>query len=202
MRPEHVARAARRGFGVGDGVDRRGRGRNARERRHFRDVQLVQGLAEVHLGGGADPIGALAEEDLVHVQGEDLLLGELGLHEQRNVDLAHLALHVAARRQEHVARHLHGDGARALADAAGPGIGDRRAQNSLANRRRDGGRSGRPRWRERPGSASAAAGRSAPGCGAARRSTAISLPSRVYTRSGTCSCTSRRLSTSGRAGLK
>ena len=108
------------GFGVGDRIDRRGGGRNAGQGGHFGQAQLIQALAEIHLGRGADAVGSLAQEDLVDVQGEDFLLGEFGLHEQGNVDLAHFPLHVAARGQEHVPRYLHGDGARALADAAGP----------------------------------------------------------------------------------
>jgi hypothetical protein len=80
---------------------------------------LIQTLAEIHLGRGADAIGPLAQEDLVYVQGEYFLLGEFGLHEQGYVDFAHFPLHVAARGQEHVPRYLHGDGAGALPDPAG-----------------------------------------------------------------------------------
>ena len=128
---QHVRAAHRGGFGAGDGIDHGGSGRNPRQGGHFSHGQLVQGLAEIHLRGRADAVGALSEEDLVDVQGEDLFLGEFGLHQQRDVDFAHFALHVAARRQEHVARHLHGDGARPLADAAGLEIGHRRPQNPL-----------------------------------------------------------------------
>jgi hypothetical protein len=168
MRPRTWLRRTVAAFGAGHGIDHGGRRRNSGQGRHLGDAQLVQGLAEVHLRRRRDAVGALTQEDLVHVQGENLLLGEFGLHQQRNVDLAHLALHVAPRRQEHVARHLHGDGARALADAARR-VGHRGAQDALANPRRDAGKSGRPRWPEMPGSASWAAARSGPGCGAARR---------------------------------
>jgi len=102
-----------------------------REGRHFRKAQLIQRLAEVHLRRRGNSIRSLAEEDLVHIQRKDLLLGEFGLHQQRNIDLAHLALHVPVRGQEHVAGHLHGDGTRPLADPPGSGIGERRPQNPL-----------------------------------------------------------------------
>ena len=116
------------GFGIGDRIDRGGGGRDAGQRRHFGEVQLIQALAEIHLGRGANAVRPLAQEDLIDVQGENLLLGKLGLHEQGYVDLAHFPLHVAARGQEHVPRYLHGDGAGALADAAGLQIGHRRPQ--------------------------------------------------------------------------
>ena len=189
-------------FGAGDRIDHRGGRRNPGQRGHFGDAQLVQGLAEIHLGRGADAVGALPEEDLVDVQREDLLLGELGLHQQRNVDFAHLALHVAPRGQKHVARHLHGDGARALANAAGFEIGHGRPQNSL------------PINAMMPEEAIVLGGQE--GLDellgqllVAHRDAALladrrqSASRRAYRpASGTCSCTSRRLSTSGSAGFK
>ena len=112
-------------------IDHRRSGGNACQGCHLRDAQLVQALAEIHFGGRADAVSALPQEDLVHVQGKYLLLGELGLHQQGDVDLAHFSLHVAPRREEHVARDLHGDGAGPLADAAGLQIGRRRPQDAL-----------------------------------------------------------------------
>jgi hypothetical protein len=67
----------------------------------------------------------LSQEDLVDVQRKDLFFGEFGFHEQRDVDFAHFPLHVAPRRQEHVAGYLHGDGAGPLADAASLQVGQR-----------------------------------------------------------------------------
>jgi hypothetical protein len=118
-----MAPARSRGFGVRHRIDGGWRGGNASQRGGFRDAELVQGFAEIHFGGGSHAVSALAKENLIHIQREYLLLGEFGLHQQRNVDFAHLALHIALRRQEHAARHLHGDGAGALADAAGLQIG-------------------------------------------------------------------------------
>ncbi len=92
---------------------------------------MVQALAEIHLRRRANPVGALPEEDLVDVQRENLFLGEFGLHQEGNVDFAHFAFDVAARRQKHVACDLHGDGARPLTNAAGFEVGHRRPQNPL-----------------------------------------------------------------------
>ena len=118
-------------LGAGDRIDRRGSRRDPGQGGRFGKTQLIQALAEIHLGGGSHAVGPLPQKDLVDVEGEYLLLGEFSLHEQRNVDFAHFALHVAARCQEHIPRHLHGDGAGALTDAAGFEIGHRRPQNSL-----------------------------------------------------------------------
>ncbi len=95
--PQHVGAADLRGFGAGHRVHHRGRRRNAGQGGHFSDIQLIEGLAEVDLGGGGHAVRALPEEYLVHIQGEDLLLGELGFHQKRDVDLAHFPLHVPFR---------------------------------------------------------------------------------------------------------
>ena len=120
-----------RRLGVGHRVDHGRRGRDTCQSRHLRDAQLVERLAEVDLGGGTDSISALSQKDLVHIEREDLLLGELGFHEQGDVDLAHFPFHVASRRQKHVAGHLHGDRAGPLTNAAGLQVGDGGAQNPL-----------------------------------------------------------------------
>ena len=123
---QHVSAAHRGGFGAGDGIDHGGGGRNPRQGGHLSHGQLIERLAEIHLRRRADPVGALPEEDLVDVQRENLLLAEFGLHQQRYVDFAHFAFHVAPRREKHVARDLHGDGTGPLADPAGFEIGHRR----------------------------------------------------------------------------
>ena len=165
-------------------------------------LELIQRLAEVHLGRRADAVGALPEKDLVHVQREDLLLGELGLHQQRDVDLAHLALHVAPRRQEHVARHLHGD------RAARPGGCRRRV--ALASAARKIPCQSTPWWRKKRSSSVArnawmsfgGAGRSAPGCAAARRSRRSAGRRGCRRAAAPAAARRARLSTSGSAGFK
>ncbi len=66
-----------------DRVVKRGRLRNPGERGGLGDGQLVQALAEERLRGGGDAVGALAEEDDVQIELEDLLLGELVIHLDR-----------------------------------------------------------------------------------------------------------------------
>ena len=57
--------------------------------------ELVDGLAEVHLGGGLHAVGVVAEEHRVEVALEDLVLGVLVLEHHRVVDLQHLVTEVA-----------------------------------------------------------------------------------------------------------
>ena len=90
------------------------------------DGDLVQGqildlLAEVDLGGRADPECPVAEGDLVEIEGEDLVFGEVLLDapgKEHFLDLAYKSLLVA---QEEVAGHLLGNGTGALTRLAGDG---------------------------------------------------------------------------------
>ena len=119
-------------LGAGEVGDRVGGGRelgNARQHRRLGDGHVLQRLAEIGLGGGGKAVGAVAQEDLVHVDLQDLVLGQLVLQlerEQHLVDLARVGL---LRREVHVARHLHGDGGRALALFT-PQVGQRGAQHA------------------------------------------------------------------------
>jgi hypothetical protein len=91
---------------------------------------LLQRLAEIDLRRGGEAVGALAEVDLVDVDLENLVLGEVVLDlegEQRLVDLARQGLLAG---QEEIARHLHGDGAGALALAATGEVGVGGAQHA------------------------------------------------------------------------
>jgi hypothetical protein len=74
--------------------------------------------------------GAVAQVDLVQVNLEDLVLGELLFEPQRQQDLIGLAAQRAFRAEVHIARHLHGDGRCALL-AAALQAGHRRAQEAL-----------------------------------------------------------------------
>ncbi|CAM2149493.1 hypothetical protein PT2222_210130 [Paraburkholderia tropica] len=103
-----------RALRIDDRVIRRRRLRQPREHRAFGEREVLQILAEVHARGAREAVGALPQIDLVHVDLEDLVLRELRLDlvgEQHLVDLARVSLFA---RQEEVARHLHGDRARAL----------------------------------------------------------------------------------------
>ena len=63
----------------------------AGERGHLVQRQLLQLLAVVELGRGGHAVGAVAEEALVEVQLEDLVLAELVLHAHRQQHLGELA---------------------------------------------------------------------------------------------------------------
>ena len=109
--PQHVGPAHDRLLRVGDGVEPRRRLRQPRDHRELGEVELGDGQPVVDLRRGADPVGALAEEDLVDVELEDLLLGELALDLQREQDLVELADVGLLPGEEEVPGHLHGDGA-------------------------------------------------------------------------------------------
>ena len=73
--------------------------------------ELGDGATVVDLRRSPDPVGALAEEDLVDVELEDLVLGEFALDLQREQDLVELADVGLLPGEEEVPGHLHGDGA-------------------------------------------------------------------------------------------
>jgi hypothetical protein len=81
--------------------------------RRLGQAQLVERLAEVVLGRRRHAVGAVAEEDLVEVQLEDLVLGQLALHLQRQQHLHHLAAVAVFGAEVEVLRDLLGDGAAA-----------------------------------------------------------------------------------------
>ena len=74
-------------------------------------VSSVTRVPVVDLRRGPHPVGALAEEDLVDVELQDLLLAELALDLQREEDLVELADVGLLPGEEEVPGHLHGDGA-------------------------------------------------------------------------------------------
>jgi hypothetical protein len=119
------ARAAR----VLDGVVGRRRLGQAGEHGGFRDGHVLQRLAEVDLGGGGEPVGPLAQEDLVHIDLEDLLLGEHVLQLERQEHLIDLAGVALLGGEVHIAGHLHGDGGGALALGL-PQVGQRGAHHA------------------------------------------------------------------------
>ena len=109
--PEHVVPAHDRLFRIGDGVEPGGRLRQPRDHRELGKRELRDRAPVVDLRRGPDPVGALAEEDLVDVELEDLLLGELALDLQREEDLVELSDVRLLPGEEEVPGHLHGDGA-------------------------------------------------------------------------------------------
>ncbi len=95
---------------VGDRVARGRELGDAGQRGHLVQVQLVQFLAVIELGGSGDAVGAVAEETLVQVQLEDLVLAQLGLDLPRQQDLGQLAGVAVLGAEEELAGHLLGDG--------------------------------------------------------------------------------------------
>ncbi|CAB3708911.1 hypothetical protein LMG1231_03023 [Achromobacter denitrificans] len=111
---QHVVLADLGAREVGDGVEARGGLGDAGQHGGFGRGHLGQGLAEIGARGGGEAVGAVAQVDLVHVELQDLVLGELRFDlegQQQFVELARIGLF---RRQVEVARHLHGDRAAAL----------------------------------------------------------------------------------------
>ncbi|MNU90565.1 hypothetical protein D3C71_804350 [compost metagenome] len=95
---------------VGDRVARGRELGDAGQRGHLVQVQFAQLLAVVELGGGGHAVGAVAEETLVQVQLEDLVLAQLGLDLARQQDLGQLAGVAVLGAEEELAGHLLGDG--------------------------------------------------------------------------------------------
>src|SRR3546814_10399537 len=88
-------------------------GRELRERgqrSHFVQVEFVDLLAVVELRRRGDAVGAVAEERLVQVQLEDLVLAQLALHLHRQQHFGELAGVGDLGAEEELARDLLGDG--------------------------------------------------------------------------------------------
>ncbi len=111
---QHVGAPSRGHLRAHDRVVARRGLRHAGQRCRLRDAELVEGLAEEGFGRRRHSIGALAEEDLVQVEAEDLLLGEFTLHLVGDEGLLQLAADRLVERQKHVAGGLHRDRARPL----------------------------------------------------------------------------------------
>jgi hypothetical protein len=112
---DDVLLAHRGALGVGDGVVGRRRLRQPGQHGRLGHGDVLQRLAEVRLARGRKTVGPLPEVDLVHVDLEDLLLGQQALDLQGEQDLVDLARERLFAGQVEVARHLHRDGGRALA---------------------------------------------------------------------------------------
>ncbi len=92
--------------------DRIAGGRELRDRgqhRAFGQRQLVERLAVIELGRRGDAVGAIAEEALVEIQAQDLVLLERVLDPDRQEHLGDLAREADLRAQEEIACDLLGD---------------------------------------------------------------------------------------------
>jgi hypothetical protein len=67
------------------------RGHQAGQQRGLGHGDVLDLLAEVGLGGGGDAVGVVAEEDVVQIDRQDVLLGQLALDAHREDQLLGLA---------------------------------------------------------------------------------------------------------------
>ena len=108
--------------GMGDGRIIGRRFGQAGKQRRFVQCQLFCRLAEIKFGRRLESVNAMAEINLVGVQGENLRLGETALDLHRQQRFLNLAMKRAVGRKEEIARQLHGQGGCALHSAAGPDV--------------------------------------------------------------------------------
>ncbi len=113
--PEHVAAPGHRGGSIGNRVRVRRCLGQARDHRDLRDRELVEGGPVIDLRRGTDAVCALAEENLVQIEFENLVLAEFALDFDGQDDFLQLSLVGLLARQEEVARKLHRDRAATLA---------------------------------------------------------------------------------------
>ena len=111
---EHVVAPLQRPLRRGDRVDSRRRLGQRRDHRALRQRQLPGGLPVIDLGGGAHAVGPVAEENLVHVKLEDLVLLQFAFDAQGQKYFLDLAREGLFRGEEEVTRELLRD--RAAAD--------------------------------------------------------------------------------------
>jgi len=104
---------------VGQRVEARRCLGQAGDHRHLRQAYVTDRLAVIHLRSRIDTVGAVAQVDLVDVQLEDLVLGQLTFDLQGQENLVGLARETALAAEEEVLRHLHGDGAATRLDMTG-----------------------------------------------------------------------------------
>ena len=116
---QHVVAPLERVLGIGQRIVARRRLGQSGKLCRFRERELRKTLAVVHLGRCGEAIGAVSEEDLVDVQHQDFFFREFALDFEREQYFLEFARIGFFRTQEIVARHLHGDGATALAGAPG-----------------------------------------------------------------------------------
>ena len=111
---EHVTAAAERRIEVLEGVVAVGRLHEAGEERGLVERQRRGTVAEVEAACLLDAVGLRTEEDLVEVDGEDVVFAEVAVEFDGELRLLNLPLDGALRRQDEVLDHLLGDGAGAL----------------------------------------------------------------------------------------
>ena len=125
---QHVVAPLQGAVGVCMGGEAgRGSGAGRRSRAASASVSSLMRLAEQELAGGLHAVAAVAEVDLVAVEGEDLFLGEALLDLEGQDDLLDLPLVGLLGGEEQQPRELHGQRGEALALASGAEVGEGRA---------------------------------------------------------------------------
>src|SRR4029077_19242105 len=105
--------------------------RQAGQHRRLRNGQILDvGVEELTRRGGP-PVGARAEVDLIQIEVEDVVLGELRLQAKRQDELLHLALVAALRAEQQGLHHLLRDRAPALDDVTVKEVRQQRARDAL-----------------------------------------------------------------------
>ena len=116
--PQNVELAGARPFRIRDGIEGRRRLRQPGKHRGLGNVDLPERLAEIDLCRGSEAVGTLAQENLVDVQLEDLVLRQIGLDLVGEQHLAQLAGQCSFPGKKEIAGDLHGDRPRALLASA------------------------------------------------------------------------------------
>ena len=114
---EHQQLTSTGALPVGDGVGKCGVLRQPGQEGALGHGQLVQRLAQIHLCRRTETVGTVPQVNLVHVELQDVVLGQLSFHAPGQQRLFEFALQRAARGQKEVARNLLGDGGRTLRPA-------------------------------------------------------------------------------------
>jgi hypothetical protein len=117
------------------GVDQRrvtrGGARQPGDDRHLADIEVPHVLREVAPRGRLHAVGARPEEDVVHVDGKDLLLRVAALETAGDDGLTGLALEGLLRPEEQLLGDLLGDGRAALGPVTGGEVAPHRAADAL-----------------------------------------------------------------------
>ena len=113
---QHIDLAGFGGPGVGDRVLAIGRLRNPGQHRRLTQGQVSRALAEVVLRGLLDAVAEVPEEDLVQVEREDVVLGEVLLEPTSQDGLFDLSAPALLGREQKRLHHLLGDGGGAAQD--------------------------------------------------------------------------------------
>ena len=119
------ARAAR----VFDRVVGRRRLGQASQHRRLGNGDVLERFAKVGFAGSGKAVGPVAQEDLVHIDFQNLVFGQVVLELEGQQYLVNLARKGLLGGQIHIARHLHGDGRGALALGAAH-VGRRRPHHA------------------------------------------------------------------------